>query len=158
MTGPRSSGVSYGHNVEFAWLMIRAEEALGQKPSWEHFDAHLEHALKYGYDHARGGLYSRGVDDQPAADTDKVWWVQAEMLAALTDALRHKQNTSYKEALDKLLQFVVTYQADPKDGIWLDTVAADGKPKVTAKAHNWKANYHDVRAIVKFVDAFGSGH
>jgi cellobiose epimerase len=155
VTGPRSSGVSYGHNVEFAWLMIRAEEVLGQKPSWEHFDAHLEHALKYGYDRARGGLYSRGVDDQPATDTDKVWWVQAEMLAALTDGLRHKPNAAYRAALDKLLQFIVTYQADPADGIWLDTVAADGKPKVTAKAHNWKANYHDVRAIVKFVEAYG---
>jgi mannobiose 2-epimerase len=158
MTGPRSSGVSYGHNVEFAWLLIRAEEALGQKPSWDHFDAHLNHALKYGYDHTRGGLYSRGADDQPATDTDKVWWVQAEMLVALTDALRHKPNPAYSEALDKLLQFIVTYQADPTDGIWLDTVAADGKPKVTAKAHNWKANYHDVRAMVKFEEAFGPRH
>jgi mannose/cellobiose epimerase-like protein (N-acyl-D-glucosamine 2-epimerase family) len=54
-----------------------------------------------------------------------------------------------------LLQFVVKYQANPSDGIWLDTVNADGSPKVTAKAHNWKANYHDVRAIVKFIEAFG---
>jgi mannobiose 2-epimerase len=154
ITGPRSSGVSYGHNVEFAWLMIQAQEALAQKPSWEHFKAYLDHALKYGYDYTRGGLYSRGIDDQPATDTDKIWWVQAEMLAALTDALRHKPDPAYSQALDKLLQFIVSFQADPKDGIWLDTVTADGKPKVTAKAHNWKANYHDVRAIVKFVEAF----
>jgi len=154
ITGPRSSGVSYGHNVEFAWLMIQAQEALAQKPSWEHFKAHLDHALKYGYDYTRGGLYSRGIDDEPATDTDKIWWVQAEMLAALTDALRHKPDPAYSQALDKLLQFIVSFQADPKDGIWLDTVTADGKPKVTAKAHNWKANYHDVRAIVKFVEAF----
>ena len=155
MTGPRSSGLSYGHNVEFAWLMIRGQQVLGQKPSWPHFYAHLDHALKYGYDHSLGGLYSRGIDDQPANDTDKVWWVQAEMLAALTDAIRHKPNETYNVALGKLLQFIVTYQANPKDGIWLDTVTADGKPKVTAKAHNWKANYHDVRAMVKFIDAFG---
>jgi mannose/cellobiose epimerase-like protein (N-acyl-D-glucosamine 2-epimerase family) len=56
--------------------------------------------------------------------------------------------------LDKLLHFVLTYQADPADGVWLDTVTADGKPKSTAKAHNWKANYHDVRALVKFIEAF----
>jgi cellobiose epimerase len=152
VTAPSSAGLSYGHNVEFAWLMIRAEKVLGRAPSWSHFDAHLEHALKYGYDHARGGLYSRGFDNQPASDTDKVWWVQAEMLAALTDGLKHKDNPAYSEALDKLLQFVLTYQANPADGIWLDTVAADGKPKVTAKAHNWKANYHDVRAMIKFIE------
>ena len=153
VTEPSSAGLSYGHNVEFAWLMIRAQQTLGQLPAWDHFDAHLQHALKYGYDHTRGGLYSRGVDDQPATDTDKVWWVQAEMLAALTDGLKHKPNPDYRKALDQLLEFITTYQANPSDGIWLDTVTAEGKPKVTAKAHNWKANYHDVRAIIKFIES-----
>ena len=156
VTEKSSAGLSYGHNVEFAWLLIRAEKVLGRTPSWDHFESHLEHALKYGYDHARGGLYSRGFDDEPATDTDKIWWVEAEMLAALTDGLKHHENAEYSEALDKLLQFIAKYQANPSDGIWLDTVAADGSPKNTAKAHNWKANYHDVRAIFKFVDAFGA--
>ncbi len=154
VTAPSSAGLSYGHNVEFAWLMIRAEKVLGREPSWRHFNAHLEHALKYGYDHARGGLYNRGFDNQPATDTDKVWWVQAEMIAALTDGLQHRPNQEYSEALDQLLDFVLKYQANPSDGIWLDTVTAEGKPKVTAKAHNWKANYHDVRALVKYIEAF----
>ena len=157
VTEASSAGLSYGHNVEFAWLMIRAQQVLGQPPAWPHFKAHVDHALRYGYDHARGGLYSRGMDDQPANDTDKVWWVEAEMLAALTDGLRHENNQAYSEALDSLLSFIFKYQANPKDAIWLDTVAADGTPKVTAKAHNWKANYHDVRAIVKFIEAYDSG-
>jgi mannobiose 2-epimerase len=151
-----SAGLSYGHNVEFAWLMIRAEQVLGRQPSWAHFEAHLDHALKYGYDHQRGGLYSRGMDNQPADNLDKVWWVEAELLAALTDSLKHKPDAARSEALDKLLGFVVSFQANPADGIWLDTVAADGTPKVSAKAHNWKANYHDVRALVKFIEAFGA--
>jgi cellobiose epimerase len=155
VTDPRSAGLSYGHNVEFAWLMIRAEKVLKQKQSWSHFYAHLDHALKYGYDHERGGLYSLGKDDQPATNTDKVWWVEAEMMAALTDALVHKKNPAYSDALQKLVTFVSLYQTDPKDGIWLDSVTAEGRPKSTGKAHSWKANYHDVRAIVKFVDAFG---
>ncbi len=154
VTDPASAGLSYGHNVEFAWLLIRAEKTLGQRRSWRHCYADLDHALKYGYDHERGGLYSRGFDDQPATNTDKVWWVQAEMMAALTDALRHKKNPAYAEALDKLIHFLEAYQINPADGIWLDTVTADGRPKATGKAHNWKANYHDVRAMVKFIEAF----
>ena len=154
VSAPASAGLSYGHNVEFAWLMIRAERALSRPPSWAHFDAHLNHAMLYGYDHVRGGLYSRGRDDQPATDTDKVWWVQAEMLAALTDGLKHRNNPEYQAALNSLLDFIRKYQANPSDRIWLDTVTADGKPKATAKAHNWKANYHDVRALVKFIEAF----
>jgi mannobiose 2-epimerase len=156
VTDPKSAGLSYGHNVEFAWLMIRAEQVLGREPSWKHFEAHLDHALKYGYDHERGGLYNRGSDNQPATDTDKVWWVQSEMLAALSDALKHQPNVGYERALDQLIQFLVKYQINPPDGIWLDTVTAEGRPKSTAKAHNWKANYHDVRGLVKFIEAFGT--
>lgn len=152
---PSSAGLSYGHNVEFAWLMVRAQTVLGEKPAWKHFDAVLAHALKYGYDHERGGLYSRGFDNQPATDTDKIWWVESEMLAALSDGLKHKANPEYAQALTQLLDFINRYQANPGDGIWLDTVKADGTPKVTAKAHNWKANYHDVRAMVKFIEAWG---
>ncbi len=154
VTDPSSAGLSYGHNVEFAWLMVRAEKVLGRTPSWDHFDTHIQHALKYGYDHERGGLYSHGVDDQPANDTDKIWWVESEMLAALTDGLTHKANPEYSKALDSLLEFISKYQANLTDRIWYDTVAADGTPKGTAKAHNWKANYHDVRGMVKFIEAF----
>ena len=154
VTDPKSAGLSYGHNVEFAWLMIRAENILGRARDWPHFYAHINHALKYGYDHERGGLYHRGADDQPAIDRNKIWWVEAEMMAALTDALRHKEDSDERQALDRLIHFVNDFQADKRDGVWLDTVTAEGKPKSTGKAHSWKANYHDVRALVKFVEAF----
>lgn len=152
-TGGRSDGLSYGHNVEFAWLMIRAEKVLGRTPSWDHFFAHIDHALAHGYDTRRGGLYSTGVGNEPARDTDKVWWVQAEWLAALTDAIQQSGKESYKTALHQTLEFVRQYQTDPKDTVWLEQVTAEGQPKSTSKAHNWKANYHDVRAIVKFIEA-----
>jgi mannobiose 2-epimerase len=151
---PGSAGLSYGHNVEFAWLMVRAQQVLGARPAWEHFEAHLDHALRHGADHERGGLYNRGIGDLPATQTDKVWWVQAEWIAALSDALRRQPNAGYEQALIRTLDFVDRHLADPADGIWADTVTADGQPKSPAKAHAWKANYHDVRALVKFVEAF----
>lgn len=153
VTDPNSAGLSYGHNVEFAWLMLRAEAVLERRPSWAHFEAHLRHSLRYGYDHQWGGFYARGLDDQPATDADKIWWVQAEGLAALTVAVQYRPDQAYIDALEKLLDFVTRYQAD-RDGIWLDTLTADGKVKNPAKAHNWKANYHDVRALIMFVEAF----
>jgi mannose/cellobiose epimerase-like protein (N-acyl-D-glucosamine 2-epimerase family) len=52
------------------------------------------------------------------------------------------------------LQFIKTHQADPRDGIWLYAVTADGRPKDNIKANSWKANYHDVRGMLKFVEAF----
>ena len=61
----------------------------------------------------------------------------------------------YETALLKTFDFAAKHLADPKDGIWIDSTTADGQPKSTGKAHAWKANYHDVRALVKFIDAFG---
>ncbi len=149
--------ISYGRNVEFAWQMLAAERALGRPPSWDRFDAIMQHALAHGYDHGRGGLYELGFEDRPAAVTDKAWWAQAELLAALTESLSHRPNQAYAQALDQLLGFLTAHQIDPRDGIWFDTVAADGSLRRSVKADNWKANYHDLRAMTKFVLAFGTG-
>ena len=71
---------------------VRAQQALGQPLAWDHFYAHLDHALQYGFDHQAGGLYNLGIGTNSAAhDRVKVWWSQAEMLAALTVSLQHQQ-------------------------------------------------------------------
>jgi mannobiose 2-epimerase len=150
----RSAGLSYGHNVEFAWLLIRAQEALGVPPAWDHFHAVLRHARRFGWDAERGGLYNRGFGDQPATDRDKVWWVQSEMMAALTDSLRHRASPEDEAALQKLIAFLNAHQIDPGTGVWLDTVSESGQPRRTALAHSWKGAYHDLRALMKFVEAF----
>jgi mannobiose 2-epimerase len=151
---PESNAYSFGHNVEAAWVLIRAERVLGREPTWKHLDAHLKHALQFGFDHRFGGLLTKGISN--ARDTRKIWWVQAEMLTALSWALQHRPDREHEDALEKLLNFLLTYMADPRDGIWLDTVATDGRPIRTGKAHMWKANYHDVRAIVKFLEVISN--
>ncbi len=150
-----SEGLSYGHNVEFAWLMLRAQQALAEPLSWQHFYAHLDHALKNGFDHTAGGLYNKGFGDQPAVDREKVWWTQAELLAALSVSLQHESRAQDVAAMKLLLSFLQQKMIDPRDGIWVASVSADGKPKWDSKKNHWKANYHDVRAIVMFTEALG---
>jgi len=129
-------GVSRGHNVEFAWLLLAAEKALGREPSWSRFDTYLGHALA-------------------APQTDRVWWVEAETLAALTIAVSNRPQPRYVEALESLLEFLLAYQIDPVDGIWQHTVAADGRPVNPAKVGTWKDAYHELRASVLLAEAFG---
>ena len=145
---------TYGHVVEFAWLMIHAERALEVSPSWSHFDALMQRALKYGYDHERGGFYFRGSADEPAFDTDKIWWVQAEGLAALTEAVRRYQSEAYETALRSLIDWIFRHQVKSTDGVWIWSTDASGQPKNPTKAGPWKAAYHEVRAISRFVAAF----
>ncbi len=149
---------SYGHIVEFAWLMIHAERALGVDPSWSHFESLVQRALKCGYDHERGGFYFRGTADEPASDTDKIWWVQAEGLAALTEAVRRYESEEYETALRSLINWIFRYQVKSNDGVWIWTTDAVGKPKNFTKAGPWKAAYHEVRAITRFIAAFGNNN
>jgi mannobiose 2-epimerase len=153
VTGPDYDGFSYGHNIEFAWMMLRAQEVLGLPLAWEHFDAIVKHTLREGFDRARGGIYNSGYYQRPATDTEKIWWAQAEGLYALADALQHGSDSDYAEALERLLSWILNYQRLP-DGIWMWSTTAQGEPKNRTKASSWKGAYHDVRAITKFIAVF----
>ena len=156
VTDSSSAGLSYGHNVEFAWLMLRAEEVLRRPLSWSHFHHHLEHAIRYGTDPARGGTYNRGQGNQPATDRNKVWWVQAEMLAALSYGLQDRPNDpTYTQTLRQLWNWIIQHQMDPHSSIWIDTVTESGDIQSAGLAHNWKANYHDIRALMIFWEKMG---
>ena len=148
------AGVSHGHMVEFAWLLLHAQEALGIPRDWDHFESLLRHSLRYGFDHERGGFYFRGKPDELACDTTKFWWVQAEGLAALTEAAAHFDSDEYNDALTKLVNWILNYQIRSDDGVWIVSTDAEGRPQNVKKAGEWKAAYHEVRAITKFVQTF----
>jgi mannobiose 2-epimerase len=148
--------VSHGHVVEAAWLLIRAQEVLGNEPSWDHAHALIDYALQYGFDHQRGGLFSYSLGNRAAFDRTKIWWAQAELMAALSDALAYDStNAGYAAALLLLLDFIERRLALSPDGIWISAVNARGRPTNTRKAGSWKAGYHEIRAMLKFIAAFG---
>ena len=148
------SGISHGHIVEFAWLLLHAQQTLGKPCDWDHFEALLRHSLRYGFDRARGGFYFRGKAHEPACDTTKFWWVQAEGLSALTDAVAQFDSEEYNQPLTQLVDWIRNYQIRSDDGVWIVSTDASGRPQNVKKAGEWKAAYHEVRAITKFVHAF----
>jgi len=144
--------VSHGHMVEFAWLLLHAQQALGINRDWDHFESLLRHSLRYGFDHERGGFYFRGKPNETACDTTKYWWVQAEGLSALTNAVAHSDE--YSEPLTQLVDWILNYQIRSDDGVWIVSTDTGGRPLNVKKAFEWKAAYHEVRAITKFVQTF----
>lgn len=148
------SGVSHGHMVEFAWLLLHAQQALGTAPDWDHFESLVRHSLRYGFDRVRGGFYFRGKANEPASDTTKLWWVQAEGLSALTDAVAHFGSGEYNEPLTQLVDWIRNYQIRSDDGVWIVSTDAGGRLQNMKKAGEWKAAYHEVRAITKLVQTF----
>ena len=145
--------VSYGHNLEFAWLLVRAQEVLGVAPNWDRFDAVLRHALRFGFDHVNGGFLFAGPQTGRRGGLHKVWWVQAEGLAALTDGLLHRSDAAYEDALGLLLAWIVERQR-MANGLWAPNVDPRGR-RLPILAHGaYKSAYHEVRGVVKLVEAF----
>lgn len=152
VSGLRFDGVSYGHQLEFAWLMVRAQQALAVPVDWERFDKLVRNAIEFGFDHARGGFFDRGEPNQSARVTEKIWWVQAEGLAALSQAARTGSKTEYSSVLASLLDWIFQSQICP-DGIWIWGVDALGRPINLTKAASWKAGYHEMRALAMLIES-----
>ncbi len=82
------SYTSYGHNVEFAWLLLHAADVLGHERSRyaEVVRPIFDHCVRYGIDREYGGVYVEGPHDAPPTITEKQFWQQAELLVGMLDA------------------------------------------------------------------------
>jgi len=144
---------SYGHDVETAYLMLEAEDVLGvpHDPKTARMAKMLvDHALAYGWDEKLGGFYEHGTTFGEVEDIRKEWWVEMEGLNALL--LMHekygRQSDIYFNAFQQQWNFIKTYQADPEfHGIY-PMVGPDGIAAEQNKGQNWKAAYHDGRALM----------
>jgi mannobiose 2-epimerase len=148
---------SYGHDVETAYLMLDAEDALGvpHDPRTERMAKMLvDHALAFGWDDKLGGFFSEGTTFGKPEDKTREWWVEMEGLNALL--LMHDKYGShtdvYFKAFQKQLDFISKYLRDPEFHGFYQRVGEDGKPISTDKGQIWKSAYHDGRALLNVTD------
>ena len=148
---------SYGHDVEAAYLMLEASEALGRRrdAATERTAKMLvDHALAYGWDETYGGFFREGTAAGGAEDRRKEWWVQVEGLnTLLLMHERHGRATDrYFKAFLRQWEFLRERQVDKEFRGLYDTVERDGAPTDTPKARIWKAAYHDGRALLNVTE------
>jgi len=139
---------SYGHNVELAWLLVRAGEVLGKPRSTYAVLVKklIDHALAYGFDWQYGGLYRDGPHVGPALVTDKEFWQNTEALVGLVDAYEIVKDLRYVEAFRRQWKFVNQYMINHELGEWLTLVNREGEPLWSDIGNPWKACYHTGRA------------
>ncbi len=151
---PASARVSYGHDIENIWLVADALDALNQPvaPYTEFFKAVFAYSRKYGWDEAKGGFFDSGPQGQPADRTQKVWWVQAEVIVASLEMYRQTGDPAYLDIFEKTWRFIDTSQTDWINGEWFESIAPDGTPSRGNKATPWKGGYHNGRALLQVLD------
>ena len=154
---------SFGHDVETAYLLVEASEALGRPDdakTWRVARSLVDHALDFGWDETHGGFYDKGdAFAGRAYDTTKVWWTQAEGLNALLlmQTKYGRETDRYWRAFLKQWSFIERYQLDPVHGGWFGDVTREGKLIGDGnKASQWKANYHTSRALMNVATMLGA--
>ena len=155
--------VSFGHDVETAFLMLEAAHVLGIDNSEILTQAKkiVDHSIDNGWDEKNGGFYDYGYyftkDSCTIIRDDKVWWTQAEGLNSLLMMSKLFPNEKkYEQLFQKQWQYIDTYFVDKENGGWYAD-GADVKPdtKTARKASMWKINYHNIRSLIncqKMVD------
>ncbi|MDQ6812473.1 MAG: AGE family epimerase/isomerase [Bacteroidota bacterium] len=150
--------VSFGHDVETAFLMLEASHALGLKNDQTTMTVAkrmVDHALRNGWDSAVGGFYDEGYyfkNQQKISiilDT-KNWWAQAEGMNTLLLMADHFPNDEmhYYDKFKQLWKYIQTYLIDHVYGDWYES-GLDKEPqkKTALKGHIWKATYHHYRSL-----------
>ncbi|MDD2957763.1 MAG: AGE family epimerase/isomerase [Lachnospiraceae bacterium] len=142
---------SYGHNVELVWLLHRALEIMDM-PMGTYQDIArklMNHALKYGFDYQRGGVYRDGPQEGAPLVRDKEWWQNCESLIGFLDAYERFGDTKYLEAFWLNWKFDTDYMINHEVGEWRQLLREDGSILVPQIGNPWKAIYHSGRSMME---------
>ena len=160
---PRNERASYGHDVECAWLVLDACEALGQKEfagieSIDRWARQIcDFAIKHGYDKENGGFFSSGMPGKASDDRRKIWWVQTEALVAMLTMHRLTGEAKYRKIFDHCFEFTLDHHVAP-DGGWWDTLEEDGSVgEKKVRSSMWQGAYHNGRALLNCAKMLESG-
>jgi mannose 2-epimerase len=149
--GNATDNTCFGHNAEFAWLMIHALKVLKTNPAdySDLFRIIFDHTVKNGIDNEFGGVFVEGPHSGGVYDMEKEFWQQAEVLIGLLDAVIMFDDEKYWAAYRNVHRFVFDKMINKGIGEWYPLLTRRGEPIWTHMGHSWKINYHTVRAMVQ---------
>ena len=151
--GNAEDNTSYGHNVEYAWLLMHALDVL-EIPIKKYRDIILkqyDHALADGIDWEFGGVFVEGSHAGGVYDREKEFWQNAEMIIALPQACLVFDVEKYWPVYMNVQKFVFDKMINHKVGEWWPLLTRQGDPIWTHMSHNWKINYHTVRSMIETI-------
>ncbi len=143
--------VSYGHDLETAWLLLESARVLGTPNDAAIVDAAKTMAMKSsadGFDSMYGGYAQSGPASGTADDLDKEWWEQFEALAGLLRLYEHTGDATHLTRLESTLDFIEAHLHDAQYGEFYPQTDRSGTATSQTKGNFWKESYHTTRALV----------
>jgi mannobiose 2-epimerase len=154
--------VSFGHDVETAYLLEEAEYALSGQVSERTLAVGkqlVDHALATGWDPGHGGFihagfYFPGEKTITRMNESKDWWAQAEGLNTLLIMADRYPNDerNYAQLFTAQWRYIDRWLIDHERGGWYPVGLDHPAGRADAnKANIWKAAYHDGRALINVI-------
>lgn len=146
--------ISYGHDIEAAWLLQRCAEII-QHENWT--QTFKQYAIKIA-DAAAEGLDEDGgmwYEYEPSHQTlrkEKHWWVQAEAMTGFFNAYQICDDENYLNYSINNWQFVKAHIIDKEKGEWFWGIKEDCNiMQKEDKVGLWKCPYHNSRACMELI-------
>lgn len=150
----RSNALSYGHDIEAAWLVQEAAEILGDEALIERVkgrSVQVADAAARGLDQDGGLWYEKDLDQNHLVK-EKHWWPQSEAMVGFLNAWQISGEESYLDKSVGSWHFVQNHILDQKGGEWVWGVKEDySKMEGEDKVGVWKCPYHNSRACIEVI-------
>ena len=154
----KSEIISYGHDIEAAWLLLEAAEVLDDPQLVARFQQlalPIATAAAEGLD-ADGGL---NYELEPGhLVREKHWWVQAEAMVGFLNAYQLGGGEHFLDKFGAVWEFTQAHILDRAGGEWFWGVDADhALMPGQDKAGLWKCPYHNGRACLEILRRCAGG-
>ncbi len=150
----KSTIVSYGHDIEAAWLLQEAAEIIAEEDAISTFkNISIKMTDAAGEGLAKNGALHYEFDTENAHLVEEFhWWPQAEAMVGFLNAWQISGDVYY---LSKSLQswdFIKNHLKDHENGEWFWGVTGDhSQMQNEDKAGFWKCPYHNGRACIEII-------
>lgn len=149
----KSTAISYGHDIESAWLLRESAIVLKDEKEIERFSSICVKLAESALSAIRkeGGLI-HDYDSHGVQPEEYEWWAQAEGIVGFTEAWKISGDERYLDVALGLTRFVDKFFVDRKFGEWYYRLDKHGTPiPGYEKAGFWKCPYHSVRMCLEIL-------
>ena len=149
----KSTAISYGHDIETAWLLQEAAEAIADEDlikKTKMVAVKIANAVKNGIDED-GGLW---YEYEPATNhliKEKHSWPQAEAMVGYFNAWQNTNDKTYLGNSVAAWQFVQQNILDEENGEWFWGITENYQTMLKDKVGIWKCPYHNSRACIEII-------
>ena len=152
--------VSFGHDIEAAWLLVEAAREFGDKTVIEDSKPTAVRIAascrEEGVDPGTGGMWSEYEAVTDEYDKKMIWWVQAEAVVGFFNAYELTGEQEYLDYTLGVWDYIDRSVIDREGGVfreWLTDASQPADNSVNRYTVNeWKTPYHNGRMYMELIE------